>query len=256
MDIHEILDQLKSGRISTEEAAKRLRLLAIKQMENSCLDISRKARKGIPEIILAEGKSNESLFEAINALLEENQSAVVTRVAPSQVKLIIDKFKKSAKISYYEKGRVVAMRKDEIKQLKEPPVAIITAGSADISVAEEARAVINEMGIGTLTFYDVGIAGLHRILPVAKKCMEKDVDVAIVVAGMEGALPSIFSSLFPGIVIGVPSSAGYGHGGRGEGALTTMLQSCTPGLVVVNIDNGVGAAVAATLISRLRSKPQ
>ncbi|MGC8937013.1 MAG: AIR carboxylase family protein, partial [Candidatus Methanomethylicaceae archaeon] len=151
-------------------------------------------------------------------------------------------------------GRVVAIRLRDRPPPNDPPVAIITAGSADIPVAEEAMAVVREMGFRTLNFYDVGIAGLHRIFPAAKKCIEEGAVVAIVVAGMEGALPSVFSSLFSGIVIGVPSSIGYGHGKYGEGALTTMLQSCSPGLVVVNIDNGVGAGIAAVLISRLASK--
>ncbi|MDH5810809.1 MAG: nickel pincer cofactor biosynthesis protein LarB [Candidatus Methanomethylicaceae archaeon] len=254
MEISEILNQIKSGKIDVEEATRKIRLLALKEMEGACIDISRNLRKGIPELVFGEGKSDEVLLSAVKSLLQENGLAIVTRVTPSQARLLIKSFSEKAKTIYYEKGRIVSIRTGEAPPLKDPPIAIITAGSADLPVAEEALAVINEMGFRTLAFYDVGIAGLHRIFPVAKKCMEDKVAVAIVVAGMEGALPSIFSSLFSGIVIGVPSSVGYGYGGKGEGALITMLQSCTPGLVVVNIDNGVGAGIAAVLISRLASK--
>ncbi|MGQ9759179.1 MAG: nickel pincer cofactor biosynthesis protein LarB [Candidatus Methanomethylicaceae archaeon] len=254
MEIHEILSQLKSGKIDVEAAARKLRLLAVESMEDTCVDISRRLRKGVPEIIFAEGKSNKALLEAVSTFLENNENVIITRVTPSQAEFLNKSFGEKVKTLYYEKGRVYGIRKDAIQPVGAPPIAVITAGSADISVAEEAKAVVNELGFKTLTFYDVGIAGLHRIFPVVKKCIEEAVDVAIVVAGMEGALPSIFSSLFPGIVIGVPSSIGYGHGGHGEGALTTMLQSCSPGLVVVNIDNGVGAGIAAVLISRLASK--
>ncbi|MCX8182122.1 MAG: nickel pincer cofactor biosynthesis protein LarB [Candidatus Methanomethyliaceae archaeon] len=254
MEIQDILSQLKNGKIDVEEATRRIRLLALKEMEGACIDISRNLRKGVPEIVFGEGKSNEALLNAVNALLEEEDLAIVTRVTPAQAELLIKNFSGKAKTFYNEKGRVVTIRKGEAQSLKDPPVAIITAGSADIPVAEEALTIVNEMGFRTLTFYDVGIAGLHRIFPVAKKCIEEGVKVAIVVAGMEGALPSVFCSLFSGIVIGVPSSVGYGYGGHGKGALTTMLQSCSPGLVVVNIDNGVGAGIAAVLIARLSSR--
>ncbi|MEM3365405.1 MAG: nickel pincer cofactor biosynthesis protein LarB [Candidatus Methanomethyliaceae archaeon] len=254
MELHEILNQVKDGKIEVEEATRKIRLLALKEMEGACIDISRNLRKGVPEVIFGEGKSNETLLSAVNALLQGDDLAIVTRVTPAQADLLIKTFSGRAKTFYHEKGRVVAIRKGEAAPLKGPPIAIVTAGSADIPVAEEALAVVNEMGFKTLTFYDVGIAGLHRIFPVVKRCIEEGVVVAIVIAGMEGALPSIFSSLFSGIVIGVPSSISYGHGGHGEGALTTMLQSCSPGLVVVNIDNGVGAGIAAVLISRLASR--
>ncbi|MCQ5361945.1 MAG: nickel pincer cofactor biosynthesis protein LarB [Candidatus Methanomethylicia archaeon] len=254
MDLREILYQLKSGKIDVEEATSRIRLLALKEMEGACIDVSRNLRKGVPEVIFGEGKSDDTLIGAANALLQDDGVVIVTRVTPAQAELLIKNFSGKAKTTHYERGRVVSIRRDEAPPLKDPPVAIITAGSSDIPVAEEALAVVNEMGFKTITFYDVGIAGLHRIFPVVKKCIEEHVKVAIVVAGMEGALPSVFSTLFPGVVIGVPSSVGYGHGGRGEGALTTMLQSCSPGLVVVNIDNGVGAAIAAVLISRLKSE--
>lgn len=254
LDIDNILEDFKEGKIDKEEAIRKIRLLAVKELENLCLDISRKIRKDIPEIVLAEGKTNEDVIRASMATLEENDYVIISRANEQLANIIIQHFKDLAKVSYYEKGRIIAIRKkEELKELKEPPIAIVTAGTADVRVAEEARAVVNELGFKTICCYDVGIAGLQRVFSAVKRCLEENVKVAIVVAGMEGALPSVFSSLFPGIVIGVPSSVGYGYGGGGVAALMAMLQSCTPGMVIVNIDNGVGAAVAAVLISKLKS---
>ena len=128
-------------------------------------------------------------------------------------------------------------------------MGILTAGTADIPVAEEAKTVLEEMGYEVLAEYDVGVAGVHRLFPSLRKMLENDVKVLIVVAGMEGALPSLVASLVDVPVIGVPTSTGYGIGGGGVGALISMLQSCSLGLVVVNIDNGVGAGIAAALIA-------
>lgn len=253
MEINKILKEFKEGKISEEEVIGRIRLLAVKELENLCLDVSRNIRKGVPEIILAEGKTIEDVIKASKAILEENGHVIISRADKNLANTIIEQFSGLANVTYYDKGRIIAIRKHEIKELKEPPIAIITAGTADVRVAEEARAVINELGFKTLCCYDVGIAGPQRIYFAIKKCIEEKVEVAIVVAGMEGALPSVFSSLFPGVVIGVPSSVGYGFGSGGVAALMAMLQSCTPGMVVVNIDNGVGAAIAAVLISRLKS---
>ena len=128
-------------------------------------------------------------------------------------------------------------------------VGIMTGGTSDVVVAEEARAIAEEMGCMVITAYDVGIAGFHRHIKPLKKMLQEDVDAIIVVAGMEGALPSVIASLVHVPVIGVPTSVGYGFGAGGVGALTTMLQSCSPGICVVNIDNGVGAGALAALIA-------
>jgi hypothetical protein len=126
-------------------------------------------------------------------------------------------------------------------------IGIITAGTSDIYIAEEAKAMIELMSADVITAYDVGISGLHRIFPPLKNMLENDVDIIIVIAGMEGTLPSVVASLVDIPVIGVPAPTGYGQGEKGSGALTTMLQSCAPGLAVVNIGNGFGAAVTAIL---------
>lgn len=141
----------------------------------------------------------------------------------------------------------------EVQKLK-GKIGILTAGTSDLSVAEEVKAVAEEMGCETLLIADVGIAGIHRTLSAVKRLVEEDVDVAVVIAGMEGALPSIVTSLVDFPVIGVPTSVGYGFEARGRAALKSMLQSCALGLTVVNVDNGVSAAIAAYLILKVKNK--
>lgn len=255
MELRKVLSELVSGKIGIDEAESRIRLLALKEMEVACLDISRESRKGIPEIVLAEGKDEESLFRIIGAFLEESEKVIVSRLSAGQMERIRASFGSGFQLDYSEKGQVAAIRKEPAAKPDGcGKVALFTAGTADIRVAEEAKFVLLEMGCSVLTYYDVGIAGLHRVFPAVRDSLEKDVDAIIVFAGMEGALASVISSLVPVPVIGVPTSTGYGLGGGGKGALVAMLQSCTPGLVVVNIDNGVGAAIAAASISRIRHK--
>jgi NCAIR mutase (PurE)-related protein len=129
-------------------------------------------------------------------------------------------------------------------------IGILTAGTTDIAIAEEAKAMAQLMGVKTILFNDVGVAGVHRLFSPLKKMIKENVRVIVVIAGMEGALPTIVSSLVDVPVIGVPSSTGYGYGGKGVGALMTMLQSCSPGLVVVNIDNGINAGATAAMIAK------
>jgi len=241
---------VKDGKITVEMAAKSLRLQSLKEVEDACLDISRETRKDVPEIILAEGKSIESLAKIAQVLYEENGRVIITRIDSSQSKSLERLFKGKAEVIRNEKAKAMVIKKRGFAQQMLGKVAILTAGTSDVRTAEEAKIVLGEMGCQALTFYDVGIAGIHRLFPALKRSLEEDVDCFIVIAGMEGALPSIVSGLVSVPVIGVPSSSGYGAGGRGEGALIAMLQSCSPGLVVVNIDNGVGAAVAAILLSK------
>ncbi|MDI9644366.1 MAG: nickel pincer cofactor biosynthesis protein LarB [Candidatus Verstraetearchaeota archaeon] len=251
--LRRILSEYKSGNLSLDDAEKMIRLLALKEIESACLDISREARKGIPEIVLAEGKDTQSLIQIAAAFLEESGWVLITRISGEKMESLKAAIDPSFQIKYSARGRVASISK--------PPgparemlgrVALFTAGTSDLGVAEEARFILEEMGCSTHLYRDVGIAGLHRVFPALKDSIEMDVDAIIVFAGMEGALASVVSSLAPIPVIGVPTSSGYGYGGKGVAALMAMLQSCAPGLLVVNIDNGVGAAVAAATISRLR----
>ncbi|MEM4657070.1 MAG: nickel pincer cofactor biosynthesis protein LarB [Candidatus Methanosuratincola sp.] len=255
MELRKLLYELSSGKISVDEAEQRIRLLAIREMEIACLDLSREARKGVPEIVLAEGKDDASLKEIVKAFLGESGKVIITRINEERLEALKSSLAGRPEIKYSAVGRVAVISNRECAYPeKRGAVSLITAGTADIRVAEEAKFVLEEMRCTVHSYYDVGIAGLHRVFPAVRDSLDKDVDAIIVFAGMEGALASVISSLVPVPVIGVPTSSGYGFGGRGEGALTAMLQSCSPGLVVVNIDNGVGAAVAAALISRMRWK--
>jgi NCAIR mutase (PurE)-related protein len=253
VDLREILKSLRDGKIGVGEAIAKIRLSAIKEIEGACLDVSREARKDVPEILFAEGKSLEDIIRITQAFYSETGRVIITRISDAYASEIKKIFRGKAEILHSKKGRILVIKNaSRIKGKAEKlgAVALLTAGTADIAVAEETKIVLEEMGCRIHAFYDIGIAGIHRLFPAINKSLKEDVDAMIVIAGMEGALPSIVSSLVAVPVIGVPSSAGYGLGGKGEGALLSMLQSCSPGLVVVNIDNGVGAAVAAALISK------
>ncbi len=255
MELRKLLSELSSGKISVDEAERKIRLLAIKEIEVACLDLSREARKGVPEIILAEGKDDASLKKIVKSFLEESGRVIITRLDEERLGPLVSSLVGKPEVKYSPVGRVAVIRSSgSANPEKCGAVSLITAGTADICVAEEAQFVLEELGCTVYSYYDVGIAGIQRVFPAVRDSLDKDVDVIIVFAGMEGALASVISSLAPVPVIGVPTSSGYGLGGRGEAALAAMLQSCAPGLVVVNIDNGVGAAVTAALICRVRCK--
>jgi pyridinium-3,5-biscarboxylic acid mononucleotide synthase len=216
----------------------------ILEIEDYCkFDLDREKRTGVPEIILAEGKDPEHLKSIVKELINRGEPLIVTRLERS----VFDSIK-GLGLEYFEKPRIAVWRKD--KKSADKKIALLSAGTADFAVAEEARIVAEELGCEVIRFCDVGVAGLPRLLPAVEKIKSEGARVVIVVAGMEGALPSVVAGLFDGLVIGVPTSTGYGYGGKGEAALKAMLQSCSPGVVTVNIDNGVGAAVAAALIAK------
>lgn len=216
------------------------------------LDPQRERTTGIPEVILARGKDPDEVLTLAQALLEKKGHVIITKAEKAH-------FTKLEEIGGFEKNLnhkagVAVFEKKGIKKVKHGKVAVFAAGTSDISVAEEARMILEELGCEALPAYDIGIAGIHRVLPWTLKVEEEDVDVIIVVAGMEGALASVVKSMVDVPVIGVPTSIGYGYGGGGISALMGMLQSCSPGITVVNIDNGFGAAAAASLICRKRNR--
>ncbi|MEW6069402.1 MAG: nickel pincer cofactor biosynthesis protein LarB [Candidatus Thermoplasmatota archaeon] len=249
LSIEDVLKKLRAGEISIGKAKKELALFTLEHIKNAYLDIHRKYRVGVPEIIFGEGKKDKDIAEAVKALARRNGYALVTRL-DSYEKL---KAKlKGFELDYNKTARTLLVRKKNYKFHKYGKVGILAAGTVDIPVAEEAKVACEAMGCKVITAYDVGIAGMHRVINPLKKMLEKDVSAIVVVAGMEGALPSIVASLVDVPVIGVPTSVGYGIGEKGIGALTTMLQTCSLGLAVVNIDNGVGAGVFASLIARMK----
>ncbi|MHA1410341.1 MAG: nickel pincer cofactor biosynthesis protein LarB, partial [Candidatus Odinarchaeia archaeon] len=197
-----------------------------------------------------EGKTVADLIKIITALDEKGKDIIVSRLSDEQTKAIKEKFTEE-KIEFNERARMIIIRNNKPPRVENPPrVGIITAGTSDISVAEESRVVLEYLNCEVIAAYDVGVAGIHRLFPVLKDMIERDVACIIVVAGMEGALASIVAGLVDIPVIGVPTSIGYGEGGEGKAALYSMLQSCSTGLTVVNIDNGVSAGVSAALIAK------
>ena len=249
MDLTEILESLDLGKISVPKAKKLLSLYSIEKIEDFAkMDISRKLRRGIPEVVFAEKKEFVDLKKIILGTLSRADSVLVSRISKDHYKKIlafsrrnklkIKTGKNSTSILFFKKLSSTGGK-----------VGILTAGTSDVGVAEEARLMCEAMGCQCVCSYDVGIAGIHRLFPIVKKMIRDDVDAIIVVAGMEGALASIISSLVDIPVIGVPSSVGYGYGQKGVAALASMLQSCTLGLSVVNIDNGIGAGAFASNVA-------
>jgi NCAIR mutase (PurE)-related protein len=255
MALREILKRVAEGSLSVEEAEQRLRILAVGEIAGILkLDVGREVRKSVPEIILGEYKSADQLELAIKGLLEARGRAIVSRLREDQLE-VVKKFERDHDVSLSASRKVAAIKKRSYEVLKHGGrVGIVAAGTADLPVADEVRLLVEELGCEALVIHDVGIAGLHRTLDATKRLLEADVDVVVAIAGMEGALPSVLASVLDVPVIGLPTSLGYGLGGKGVAALLSMLQSCSPGLVVVNIDNSVGAAVAATLIASRAAK--
>ena len=256
MNIEQIFQSLQDGKISPSKAKKLLSLYSIEKIGNIAqIDTGRRNRKGIPEVILAERKELPDLKKIIKKTLTKNNEVLISRIKQKDYTKILEFAKKNKyKIKNGKNTTALLIYKNKIKKLG-GKVGIIAAGTSDIGVGEEARLVCESMNCDCLSSYDVGIAGLHRIFPVLKQFIDADVDVIIVVAGMEGALASIVSSIADVPVIGVPTSIGYGYGEKGVAALASMLQSCSLGLTVVNIDNGVGAgAAAANIANRIKTK--
>lgn len=248
-----ILQELINGKLSVEKAEKMLKTMQIAELEDFAkLDTARDLRTGFPEAIFAEGKADPELLKIINNCSKRGR-VMVTRLEEDRYLKIKEELvscnDEFMKVEYNPKARILLIKDKEIE--KKGRIGIITAGTSDVPVAEEARIVAEEAGCEVLTSYDVGVAGIHRLFSQIRRMLESDVKVIIVVAGMEGALPSVVAGLVDVPVIGVPTSVGYGVGAGGFAALNSMLQSCAPGIAVVNIDNGFGAAVfAATVVKQ------
>ena len=255
MDLTEILETLSKGKISVSKAEKLLSLYSIEKIEEFAkIDTGRKIRNGVPEVILAEKKQLSEIKKIIVKVLTKTDLVLVSRIQKKHFEKIIQYCKnKKLKIRKGKNTRTLLIHQKVIKKTG-GKIGIITAGTSDISVAEEARLVCEAMNCECITSYDIGIAGLHRTFPILKEFIKSEVNVIIVAAGMEGALASVVSSTVNIPVIGVPTSVGYGYGEKGVAALASMLQSCSLGLSVVNIDNGIGAGAVASKIANLMSK--
>ena len=213
-------------------------------------DLERENRKGVPEILLARGKRHQDVLAIAREFVERTGRAIISRVDDDLLVKLQAEFADCSISEHSPSKMVVLKRHDYQPRLTGGKVGVITAGTSDVPAAEEARIVAAEMGCETYAVYDVGVAGIHRLFEPLKSLLEEyKVDVLVVAAGMDGALPSVVAGLSDVPVIGLPTSIGYGLGGEGVAALMSMLQTCSPGLTVVNIDNGVGAGATAALIA-------
>ncbi len=257
--LREVLEALLAGQMDLDGALQRLRLFQVAQLGDFArLDINRDLRKGVPEVVYASRNSDAELEAIVRRSLADSGFALLTRLEPEaaaklRVSLSGDDDQPVAGLdfAYQERARVLAVHTAGYRPPAERGCAgLLTAGTSDIPVAEEAALVMSHMGCTVERGYDVGVAGLHRLLEPLTHIISSGADVLVVVAGMEGALPSVVAGLVDLPVIGVPTSTGYGLGGDGTAALYSLLQSCSPGLVTVNIDHGVGAGAAAARRAR------
>ena len=253
----DILEDLASGKITLDEAEKELKALALARVgDMGMVDVNRQERSGVPEVVYAETKTTESIVQIVQTLVDRKGAALLTRMNQKKFEGLQKAY---PKLTIESKGSedhltVFAYSESWSEPSKEGKIAILTAGTSDVIYAREAEAIARMMGVETLTFYDVGVAGIHRLIEPLQKIVDEDVDAVVVFAGMEGALPTVVASLIDAPVIGVPVPTGYGFGGKGETALASMLQSCAPGLTVVNIGNGLGAGSVAALIAKRCAK--
>jgi len=239
-----LLERLARGEISVAEATDELRALPFRDLGFARIDSHRELRSGFPEVVYAQGKTADQLVEIARSMAASGQNVLMTRVSEEQADVLARSLEAVRYNAVARTARLSVGRTERIAGR----VAVVCAGTADLPVAEEARETLEFLGIEPICVTDVGVAGLHRLL--ASRSTIDGANVVIVVAGMEGALPSVVGGLISVPVIAVPTSVGYGASFGGLAALLAMMNSCAAGVTVVNIDNGFGAAVAAGLILR------
>jgi len=247
--LKELLTRFSEGRLSLEEAVHEIEGFRIEEVGNLArLDLGRATRCGIPEVILAEGKTPGELVEIARKAAGAAERTVISRMAPDHVNAVEEVCNDlGVTFTWHEKAAMGVISRGTPVPPGKGVVAVISAGTSDLRVAEEARVIAEEMGCTVRTAYDVGVAGIHRLFPAIKKCL--DAHAFVVAAGREGTLPAIVAGIVDRPVIGVPVSTGYGYMGGGQAALASMLQSCAV-VAVVNIDAGfVAGAFAARIAS-------
>ncbi|MBI5483013.1 MAG: nickel pincer cofactor biosynthesis protein LarB [Deltaproteobacteria bacterium] len=241
-----LLDSVKNGAISVDDAVKRLKQLPYQDIGCAQIDHHRQLRQGMPEVIFGEGKTVEQVVAIITAMSDKGSNVLVTRLDGEKASHILSVFPDS---SYHAEARCLTLEQQPVERRGKGTILVISAGTSDIPVASEALVTARFLGNQVEHLYDVGVAGIHRLLARGEQLAAAS--VIIVVAGMEGALPSVVGGLVDKPVIAVPTSVGYGASFGGIAALLGMLNSCAAGVTVVNIDNGFGAASAASLINRV-----
>lgn len=244
--IRRLLEQVAAGRVSAAQALQRLRHLPFEDLGFARIDTHRSLRRDIPEVVFGAGKSTVQIIKIGERMIAAGLNLMVTRLAPEKATAVKHRLRK---FDYRPDARIGLLLRDKPVARGHGAIMVVTAGTSDIPVAEEAAVSAEFFGNRVQRLYDVGVAGLHRL--TSQLTMLDAASVIIVVAGMEGALPSVVAGLVGKPVIGVPTSIGYGAAFGGIAPLLGMLNSCAGGLTVVNIDNGFGAALAATLINRV-----
>lgn len=246
--MRDVLRRLLAGELTEDEALAELRRTQLEELGGRArLDLGRFMRRGVPEVVLARGKSAEDAASLVMAMAERQGQGLVSRMSAAQSAVLAAAASAAGHrvLAYADSARV--LREGFEPEALDGKVGLLTAGTSDIPVAQEARMVVDACGFSSRLEADLGVAGLHRFVGPLASILEWGADVLVVAAGMDGVLPGLVAGLVDVPVIGLPVSTGYGRGGAGEAALGTMLQSCSTGLVVVNIDNGVGAGAAAAL---------
>ena len=243
--IRQLLQAYRGGELSEEAALQRLKELPFQDLGFANVDHHRELRQGYPEVIFGGGKTADQVAGIVRAMAGQQHNILITRATEAQWDRIRMEHPDAA---YHESARAITIQRDDTIRGK-GRVMVVTAGTSDLPVAEEALVTLKIMGNRAESLYDVGVAGLHRLLDRRERLSEAR--VLIVVAGMEGALPSVVGGLVAAPVIAVPTSVGYGASLGGIAALLGMLNSCASNVTVVNIDNGFGAAMVASLINRI-----
>ncbi|PWU69483.1 nickel pincer cofactor biosynthesis protein LarB [Gracilibacillus dipsosauri] len=245
--LEDILKQVEKGLLTAEEAKKRL--ATFENLGFAKVDHHRTKRQGFPEVIFGEGKEPAHIIDISRAMMAKNENILVTRVELEKAQIILEHL---PNFSYDPTARILLMKNHEESVHYQGYISIVCAGTSDLPVAEEAAKTAEAYGVEVRRFYDVGVAGIHRLLAHIDEI--RKATVTVVIAGMEGALPSVVGGLVSHPVIAVPTSIGYGASFNGLSALLTMLNSCASGISVVNIDNGFGGAYNAVMIHRIANQ--
>jgi len=243
--VERLLRDLKGGKVTVREAMEALRGLPYEDLGFAKIDTHRAIRRGIPEAVYCPGKTEDQIVAILRRMVESRSLALATRATPETFARIKEDLA-GVPVAYHEKARMVVAGKPPAA--RRGNVLVVTAGTSDIPVAEEAAVTAEVLGNRVTRLYDVGVAGIHRVLDHRE--LLQDAKVVIVVAGMEGALPSVVAGLVDSPVIAVPTSVGYGASFDGLAALLAMMNACSPGVAVVNIDNGFGAGYLASVMNR------
>ena len=243
-DLQKLLEQVRSGKVTIQDALHELRTLPYEDLGFASIDHHRSLRQGFPEVIYCQGKTKSQIVDIARTLLKKGNPLLATRVQPEVARALK---RLNSKAEYHESARIVSVQARKKKRVGD--IVLVTAGTADVPIAEEARVTAEIMGSRVQKLYDVGVAGLHRLLD-RQEILHK-ARVLVVVAGMDGVLPSVVGGLVSCPVVAVPTSQGYGASFGGLSALLTMLNACSSGIGVVNIDNGFGAGCLAHRINLL-----